>query len=378
MFHSVGAGTSCWPYNYLSEAIEQFERKISFLVRKHYHFLFHDDLYSYMRGGTSLPEKCVLLTFDDGFLDNWVIVYPILKKYGARFTIYVSQEFVDPANIRRQTLEDVWSKKIGYNQLRLLGYLSWDEMAEMERSGLVDIQSHTSTHTWHFTGRNIIDFVNPKNIHEYPWVAWNNNKEIKPTWVQDWDSVQKNLLGLPVYENKRAMIAVKYNEPEAVKEAVRDYVNSHGGKRFFDHGEWRTLLFDVANACRKRRIDRDTFEDEKERAERLRYELLGNRLELGRRLGKEVRYLCWPGGAYNEHLIKIADECGYWATTVKEGRNAYGDDPRKVHRISSGNLAAANRFPWKYTLFTLNYYIARFQRKIWALGLDKIYRLKNS
>ena len=41
--------------------------------------------------------KDIVLTFDDGYLDNWVFAYPLLEKYNLRGTIFVNPEFVDPS-----------------------------------------------------------------------------------------------------------------------------------------------------------------------------------------------------------------------------------------------------------------------------------------
>lgn len=371
MLHSVGAEKENWPYNYLSESVSQFKKKIEYLLAKGHSFIFHDDVYHYMRDGRAIPEKAIMLTFDDGYLDNWVIVYPILKELGVKFTIYVSQEFVDPSPTCRPNLDDVNAGKINAGQLQLLGYLSWEEMRVMEASGLVDIQSHTSTHTWQFTDGNIIDFYNPGNAATYPWIYWNNYPDKKPRWLAE--DIGNDLWGLPIYSNKRAMIARRYLEDVQSKERITDHVKKQGGSEFFQRLNWKEELRKLVKAHRVP-AEKARFESQDEWRERLHYELSGNKAAIEKNLNKEVQYLCWPGGAYNEELINLAGEYGYWASTVKQGGNTIGDDPRFVHRISSGNPSGAHRFPWKYSLFTLQFYISRFQRKYWAVALDSVYR----
>lgn len=371
MFHSIGAEKKIWPYSYLSESVNLFRKKMEYLLAKGYHFIFHDDLYHYMRDNRPLPDRALMLTFDDGYLDNWVVVYPILRECGVKFTIYVSQEFVDPSPAPRPTLEDVNAGKIREHELQVLGYLSWEEMRIMEASGLVDIQSHTSTHTWHFTDGNILDYYNPHNKPVYPWVYWNNNPEEKPFWLKE--SGIDNLWGIPIYTNKRAMIARRYMENDELKQHLALHVREHGGKDFFHRQNWEEELHGIARRYRTR-CEKVHNENAEEHKERMHHELVDNKAAIERHLRKEVRYVCWPGGAYNDELIRLAEESGYWATTVKEGNNVFGDNPRGVHRISSGNPAGAQRFPWKYTLFTLQFYLSRFQRKYWALALDGLYR----
>jgi peptidoglycan/xylan/chitin deacetylase (PgdA/CDA1 family) len=48
--------------------------------------LFFDELMAYVKSGAELPDKPVLITFDDGFLSNYEIAYPILKQYGMKAT----------------------------------------------------------------------------------------------------------------------------------------------------------------------------------------------------------------------------------------------------------------------------------------------------
>jgi peptidoglycan/xylan/chitin deacetylase (PgdA/CDA1 family) len=376
MFHSVGANKLKWKYHFLSEDITIFENKIRYLCEKRFNFIFHDDLFYYVRDGRPLPDKALMLTFDDGFLDNWMIVYPILKKYGVKFTIYASQEFVRSQSQVRPMIDESSKSEHGESETELAGYLSWEELAEMEKSDLVDIQSHTSTHTWHFSGPHVIDFISPETIDTYQWVLWNFSPHLKPLplFKSEWTPTKEAVLGFPVFENKRALVTRRFIESDDLKSGLVDYVEHNGASKFFQRNDCRERLKEVVSRIEKKG-GLGRFETEEERHERLRYELLDNKRVLEQYLNKEIKYLCWPGGAYNEELLRLAKHYGYWATTAQESCNRFGDDPAKVHRISSGNLESVNKFPWKYTKFILQFYISRFQKKIWALGLDSAYRI---
>lgn len=375
MFHSVGVRHLEWPYAFLSEDLSLFERKIETLIRLGYQPIFHEELYRHLRAGAAIPEKAILLTFDDGYLDNWVIVFPLLKKKQIKFTIYVSQEFVDPAEICRPNLDDVGAGRHDRARLELLGYLSWAEMRAMEASGFVDIQSHTSTHTWQFTGDTIMDYLHPGNLAAYPWMLWNRTPRNKPCWIRALSSAGARMTGLPVYENQRAMMARRHLEDPDLNLRLVDHVTSLGGAELFSRADARERLDAWVQGYRHRERKRGRMETEAAYSSRMTYELRGNKTAIEDALGKQVHYLCWPGGAYRESLLKLAEESGYKATTVKQGYNARGDDPRRVHRISSGNPSGEKRFPWKYPLFTLRYYLDRFHGKPWAVALDRLYRL---
>ena len=110
----------------LSVRPEDFERQMKFLTEHNFHAITPQEMYAALVEGAELPENPVLITFDDGYLDNYTNAYPILKKYGLKATIFVITGFMD----RGQP-----------------GYFTWGQAAEMEASGLINIESHTVTHS---------------------------------------------------------------------------------------------------------------------------------------------------------------------------------------------------------------------------------------
>jgi len=100
-----------------------FEWQMKYLVDHGYHTISTDELYDFMEGKGALPDRPVLITFDDGYVDNYTNAYPILKKYNLKATIFIVTGFVS-------------SRK---------GYLTWDQLREMEQHGIM-AQSHTVTH----------------------------------------------------------------------------------------------------------------------------------------------------------------------------------------------------------------------------------------
>ncbi len=54
-----------------------------------------DDFIAWKRGDLSLPEKCVLLTFDDGWLSVYTDAFPVLKEFGHPFTLYLYEDYID-------------------------------------------------------------------------------------------------------------------------------------------------------------------------------------------------------------------------------------------------------------------------------------------
>ena len=119
-YHQVepkdGNPLTLWP--------EQFEAQMEYLAAEGYTTITIDEMMDALENGTSLPEKSVIITFDDGYADNYEYVYPILKKYGFKATIFLIYDFTNAYP----------------------NYLTWDQVAEMKASGLIHFERHTMTH----------------------------------------------------------------------------------------------------------------------------------------------------------------------------------------------------------------------------------------
>ena len=81
-------------HNSLEISPEQLERTIQFYQQLDYAFISLDHLHQQLTNGTP-ARPFVVFTFDDGYRDNLTYAYPILKKYGIPFTIYVATHFPD-------------------------------------------------------------------------------------------------------------------------------------------------------------------------------------------------------------------------------------------------------------------------------------------
>ena len=112
-----------YSFNSLAIPPEDFERQMEFLEQQGYHTISPDELYDGLTGKAELPPNPVLITFDDGYLDNYENAYPILKKHNMKATIFVVPGFT---NVNKN-------------------YLTWDHMLEMEQNGIT-IESHTLNH----------------------------------------------------------------------------------------------------------------------------------------------------------------------------------------------------------------------------------------
>jgi peptidoglycan/xylan/chitin deacetylase (PgdA/CDA1 family) len=312
-YHSVGDNNSHqWNDNTLS--VRVFERQMKYLSDNYFKSISLTEMMSFIKSESNLPDKNVVLTFDDGYLDNWVYVYPILKKYGIKATIFVNPAFVDPSAAIRPTSEDVLSGKIRADELKWWGYLSWQEINALSSSGLVDIQSHGLTHNWYFSSRKLVDYHHPGD--PYYWYQWNLKPELKPFWL-DSDTVDESHYGAPIYEHGRGFIVRRYLEDTRLAQHLKNHVSAHGGKAFFDRPTWRDDLDRVNQDYQKSYPLQDSIETEQAYLQRVTHEMSESRRIIEMNTGKPVQFLCWPNGGYNEEVHRIATEdLGYTATVI--------------------------------------------------------------
>ena len=115
---------------------EQFEAQIRALSEAGYTGVSFDELQAYVLRGEPLPEKPVVITFDDGYESNYTLAYPILQKYGMKAAI-----FAIGVSFGKDHYKDT--------DHAITPHFGAAEAAEMAASGLVSIQSHTyDMHQW--------------------------------------------------------------------------------------------------------------------------------------------------------------------------------------------------------------------------------------
>ena len=116
MYHAVG--DEIWGYSDLFVSEAGMEEQLQYLQENGYEPIWFSDL-----AHIEDYEKPVILTFDDGYDDNYTVLYPLLEKYQTKATIFV----------------------IG-NAMGSTHKMTQEQVYEMAASGLVSIQSHTYTH----------------------------------------------------------------------------------------------------------------------------------------------------------------------------------------------------------------------------------------
>jgi len=107
MYHTVGVPDPRWHDQYLTCPHEVFEDQMRWLRRHGFVTVTLGDLYRYVFEERDLPRRSVVLTFDDGYADNWIFACPIMRKYGFTGTVFVNPEFADPRDIVRKRIDQI-------------------------------------------------------------------------------------------------------------------------------------------------------------------------------------------------------------------------------------------------------------------------------
>ncbi|MBX6352147.1 MAG: polysaccharide deacetylase family protein [Thermoflavifilum sp.] len=122
MYHAV----SYLPGNSLGMAPGQFAAEMQWLHDHGFHPINLGQLYAAFYRGYTLPPRPVVLTFDDGYESVYTSAFPVLERYHFPATIFMI------------------SGAVGHHGR--LQMLSWSELAQMEASALIDVESHTVHH----------------------------------------------------------------------------------------------------------------------------------------------------------------------------------------------------------------------------------------
>jgi len=128
MYHSILRSTNTGGNYIITESA--FEEDLKYLQENNYTTIVMQDLIDYVQGGKPLPEKPVVLTFDDGYSNNFLYAYPLLEKYNAKAVLSIIGYYTD-----------LYTKTPDENPS--YSHITWDNVNEMIKSGRVEFQNHS-------------------------------------------------------------------------------------------------------------------------------------------------------------------------------------------------------------------------------------------
>jgi peptidoglycan/xylan/chitin deacetylase (PgdA/CDA1 family) len=96
--HATNANDYPHDLELVSTWADEFQWQIAYLV-KHFQVVTAKQLANYLQHGVALPERAVLITFDDGFLDNYEVAFPILAAAKATAIFFIATDYVGTLNL---------------------------------------------------------------------------------------------------------------------------------------------------------------------------------------------------------------------------------------------------------------------------------------
>jgi peptidoglycan/xylan/chitin deacetylase (PgdA/CDA1 family) len=275
MYHRIG--TSLLEPNWLAVAPENFSRQMEYVQRtcRPMRLL---ELVEALRQG-SLPRRAVVITFDDGYSDNFHVARPMLEKLGLSATVFVTSGHIDSSR-------EFW----------------WDDIERMliaPRCVPPSLQMSVAGET-----------------HEWPTATLDQRQ-------QAYLGLKNLVRPLPVTQREELLdnIATWANVGKDGRPAYRPMASEElvtlASNELFDFGA-HTVTHPLLS----------TLSNDEQFAE-----ILGSRQQLEEIIGKPVRTFCYPTGDYSEEVVGQVKRAGFDAAcTVNRGRVEAGHDLFQLHR----------------------------------------------
>lgn len=296
-----------------------------------------------------IQKNSVLITLDDGYYDNYIHVYPLLKKYNIKATIFLNTLYIKEE--RKSSPSDLTLSKEEINYFSVNNfinnkdrgsehYLSWKEIKEMESSGLIDFQCHSHKHAPIFKNNFLLGIFSKPSIDSSDLFLYGDTHE-----------------GFPLFE-KRGEYSTKgvIIKHEFFKSFQNFYITTLKGK---SNSEILKKGQEFINKNSEKYFYWETMEDFKARVLK---DFLENKNLIEKNLNKNISSFCWPWGHIGKDIIPLLREHGIKTfVTTKKGTNSYKGNSSYIYRIELREFT-----PLK---FKINLFIGR------NLILGKIYSL---
>jgi len=282
------------------------------------------EILRFIETGDKPGVKCLAITFDDGFADNYYYAFPALQAAGMKAVIFLITERVGQGPARESETERVVRPFDEANKAALAGdfadYLRASEIRRMAASGVVEFGSHTMRHWPCFKGPAIERFI----------------LSASPHWARQVLAQGDLRPGVPLYEWASAVAVRRYHPDPAVKEKLVAFMRERGGiAAIKEQGKqaWTKKLREEARgiiaASRGSELESGAAAQK-----RVHEELRKSREAVKEFSGAPCLALCWPWGHYSGLGIEAAEKAGYKLAFVTEpGAVVVDSDPFTLKRV---------------------------------------------
>ena len=261
----------------------------------------------------TLPLNSILITFDDGYKNNYTLAFPILKKYNMKATIFLNTKFIEKDE----------------------AYLNWDEIREMYESGLIDFQLHTHSHQLTVKDIEVLAFYDNESSPYFKRESYSlffdgNYDEKKDA---------KKLNGLPVFKLRSKISIPGYKPKKNFVEKYRSIVELQENKSEKEKKKFLNRLF---------KEKKDEFFDkisEEQFKETVKFEILENKKIISEKLGKVPDCLAYPWGhrykGNREDIKKLGVDV---FITTRKGVNSLKLNKNWIYRVSGDDFENFDEF----------------------------------
>lgn len=296
-------------------------------------------------GRKETPKNSVLITLDDGYYDNYKIVFPLLKKYNMKATIFLNTLYIGERRWQDTEIEingtanyKAMKKYMGLGDGTTEQYMTWPEIKEMYDSGLVDFQAHSHKHMAIFKGTELLGIFKEDSMDCTDVYLYKDVEEGMPKFPKRGEYSGEGIIINTEFFKKFQDYYFKNLKGKSEKEIItlgQQYVNSH--------------IDPYMKA-----------ENHEDFVKRITDEYTTNKKLIEKNLGNSVEYFCWPWGHRSRESIELLKTLGVKGfISTKKGTNSYSPNWNMIRRIELRKFT-----PEK---FKLNLAVAR------NLVLGKIY-----
>lgn len=291
-----------------------FEKHLKILKEKNMNTI---TLTEYGKGG--LPKNPFLITLDDGYYDNYKVVFPLLQKYNMKATIFLNtlyikefweheEEFLKNDEANFLAMKNFLNTGDGTTRQ----YLSYKEIKEMSNSGLVDFQAHSHKHTAVFVSDKLEGIMDESERDITDLYLYKNIKSGYPKFPKRGEYASRAIIINPSFF-------------EYFKNYYDENLKGKDKKEILKLGQ---IFID------KNKDKYFKYETEEEFEARIIEDYVKNRSLIEKHTGKKVQYFCWPWGHRNKKTIAILKTLGVKGfVSTKKGTNYLKPNFEMIKRV---------------------------------------------
>ncbi len=310
--------------------IDTFEWQLAFL-KKRFDIVPPEALFD-LRKGIKLKRPSVMLTFDDGFMDNYTYASPILESLKIKALLFVITSKVLEKKSRTFQKPFIPAKNESKIYKTDREFLSSNELRTLKKIGTFSIGSHSHNHKKVFVSDKVIGI-------------WKN--EGSAHWSYEYAVGEKPQQGFPIFEMASELSKKRfYPSPEFLYRVREIYKNCKDEKETLEQ----------ANLLEQKGY----FESDYEFKRKVERDLKTSKELIEKQLSIDVHFLSWPWGEFSETSLEIAKNLGFEFCFTTEKRAFFGGNFCRIGRVKAPNKKTSftrkltlNRYTTLATLYRL-------------------------